>query len=128
MLQLFFMDIDRYTSSFEVLQTTRVVEVQVSHDHSFDVLDIMASLFDLSCEFVLGRVIDTSENIVEWCTPDLFIAKISAVSINHNLRSIAYLWVIFPAAGFVEDEALSRMLNENADTDDLAARSRLIGS
>lgn len=53
MLNFLLVDVDRDVSALEVLESAGVVEVEVAHDDGFHVFDVMASLLDLSIEFVV---------------------------------------------------------------------------
>jgi hypothetical protein len=57
-------DVDRDVRALEVLQASRVVEVQVAHDDGFDVFDGVPCLGDLRGEFVVGLVVDSGEDVV----------------------------------------------------------------
>ena len=52
MLQLLLVDINRDICALEVLQPTRMIQMHVSHDHGFYVLDVVPGFGDLGGQFV----------------------------------------------------------------------------
>ena len=58
-LDLLLMAPNRYVSSFEVLQATGMIEMQMAHDDGLDIFYIVAGFLDLSRELVIGSVIDS---------------------------------------------------------------------
>jgi hypothetical protein len=71
MLELGLVDVDRDICAFEVLQSTSMVKMQMAHYDGLDVLNVMASLLDLILDFVVFGILDSSEDVVEWCAPNL---------------------------------------------------------
>lgn len=90
-----FVHVDGDVRGAEVLQSAGVVEVQVAHDHGFDVGDGVARAGDGGGEFLLRRVVDAREDVVEGRVPDG--------------------GVVVAAAGFEEDEAGDGVRDQDGD-------------
>jgi hypothetical protein len=71
MLELGLVDVNRDTRAFEILQSTGVVQVEVTHYDRFNVLDVMASFLDLILDLMVLGILDSSEDVVERCAPNL---------------------------------------------------------
>ena len=69
MFDFLFMHIDRHICSLEILQSACVVEMQMTHDYSFDVFDIMACLLDLCRQLMLRKIFHSFEDVVQWRSP-----------------------------------------------------------
>lgn len=85
----------------KLIQPARVVEMQVPDDDLLDILDLIASRFDRGAELVARLVADPCEDVRERRPPDFR--------------------VVFAAAGFPEDEALVRVLDQDAVAGEFAA-------
>jgi len=106
-LDLLLVDVDRHVGPLEMLQPARVVEVEVTHDDGFDILDVVASLLDLGVEFVVFGVVDAGEDVVQWRAPDF--------------------GVVFSSARFEEDQAFARVLDQDGDNDQFPPGATYVG-
>lgn len=70
-LEFFLVNVDRHARVDEVLETARVVKVQVAHYDGFDVFDVVAGGFDCCGEFLILGVFDPWEDICYWGGPML---------------------------------------------------------
>ena len=75
----------------KLVQTARVVEMEMSDDDLLDILDLVACCFDSGTQFVLWLVPNASENVGEYWAP--------------------YFRVVFPTTCFPEDETFVRVLD-----------------
>src|SRR4051812_16027059 len=78
-----------------------MIEVQVPYDDLLDILDLVARRPDGRTQLVLGLIAHTREDIRQYRAPDLR--------------------VILPTTSFPEDEALMRVINQDAVHGQLAA-------
>lgn len=72
-----------------------MVDMQMTHDYCFHILDIVACLRDLRIQLLIGAVVDSRKDVVEWSTP--------------------YRGVVLASAGLEQDEAFGGMLDESDD-------------
>ena len=107
MLDLLLVDVDRDVSALEVLESAGVVEVEVAHDDGFHVFDVMASLLDLSVEFMVFGVVDSGEDVVQWSAPDF--------------------GVVFSSARLEENQAFGRVLDQDGDDNQFPAGATCVG-
>lgn len=107
MFELDLVDLDGYICAAEVLESARVVEVQVPDYYGFDVGDGVAGSGDRGGEFVFFRVVYAREDIVQGRAPDR--------------------GVVFSPAGFEEDEAFCWVGDEDGDDGCFAAGGGGVG-
>lgn len=84
----------------ELIQTSRVIEMQVSNNNLLNIFNLIACCFDLGTQLVMRFVSDTCEDVGELGAPDFGI--------------------VFPAASLPEDEAFVRVFDQNAVAGQLA--------
>ena len=82
-LQLELMGVDWDVSTTKVIESTSMIQVQMSHDDRLDVFDVIASLANSCVELVIFYIILTCEDVVQLWTP--------------------HIWIVFPSAGFEQD-------------------------
>lgn len=95
------MSIDRHLRPEELLESTSMIKMQVTHNDHGDVADLVASTFDLLIEFLAGVIVDLGEDVVDGWAPDFGI--------------------VLPATGLPEDQAGCRMLDQQSIELTLAA-------
>jgi len=76
----------------------------VSNDDLLDVFDLVACSFDCGSQLMCRLVADSREDIADDWAPDL--------------------WIVLPAAGFPENEAFMRVLDEDAIPMDILSAGR----
>lgn len=62
---------DGDVSLAEVLESSGVVQVQMTDDDAFDVFDIVARLSDGSLQFMIGLISGPGEDVIERSSPYL---------------------------------------------------------
>jgi len=68
MLQLCFVDIDWDVCALEMVETSGMVKMQMTHDDALDIFDIVSTFGDSFVELLIFRVVDSCEDIVCWST------------------------------------------------------------
>ena len=63
-LQLELVDPDRDVRPLKIRESTGVVKVEVAHDDSFDILDVVARLFDRCIKLLIFCIIDPGKDVV----------------------------------------------------------------
>ena len=91
MFELRLMNVNRDIGSFEMFQSTSMIQMQMAHYDCLDVFDIMACLFNLILDLMVFGVFNSGEDVVQRSTPDL--------------------WIVLAASGLKEDETFGRMFD-----------------
>jgi hypothetical protein len=73
MLQLKLMDPDGDIGVLEVCKSAGMIQMEMAHDNSFDILDIVPSLGDLYIKLLVLGVVDSSKDVIQGSAPDLGI-------------------------------------------------------
>lgn len=92
MLQLQLMNINRDTRIPKMLQTTSMIEMQMTHNNSLDILDVITSLGNGNIKLIVFLVIDPGEDIIQWWSP--------------------YFRVVFACTGFIKNQTFLRVRDE----------------
>ncbi len=110
MFKLQFVNVDRDICSPEIGESACMVEMKVAHDHCLDILDVVTGLFDRLVEFLVWRIVDSCEEIIERGSPDIRIIRTSS--------------------GFEEDQSFRWMLDQcrNDDSSTTLARRVRVGA
>jgi hypothetical protein len=90
MLQLKLMDPDGDIGALEVCKSAGMIKMEMAHDDSFDILDIVSSLGDLDVKLLVLGVVDSGKDVIQWSAPDLGIVWSSTrLEENQLLASVS---------------------------------------
>lgn len=101
MLQFRLVHIDWHLRTHKVLQPTRMIQVQVAQDDHLDVGYLVARLLDRLVELLVRRVIHPRKDVVD--------------------RRPPHFWIVLPASGLPQDQALLWVLDQDGHDHQLAS-------